>query len=64
MPYYLIKNENGFESIVREGPMSVVKKEMDQLEKNAKQNDDPIKYYMIKKEDWTPECPLIPVDLS
>lgn len=64
MPYYLIKNENGFESVVREGPMSVVKQEMDQLEIKAKQNNKPIKYHILKKEDWTPECPLIPVDLS
>lgn len=63
MTYYLIKNENGFENIVKEGEICIVKKEMKKLEKQSSISTK-IKYYIIQKEDWCPECPLIPVDLS
>ena len=61
--YYLIKNENGFETIIGEGPIHIVKKEMEKLKRQC-QGLSEIKYFILQKEDWDPECPLIPVDFS
>ena len=62
--YYLIKNENGFETIVKEGPKYIVEKEMKKLKGQQYHGFGEIKYFILQKEDWDPVCPLIPVDFS
>ncbi|MGB9629329.1 MAG: hypothetical protein ACPL6D_11770 [Thermodesulfobacteriota bacterium] len=63
--FYLIKNNNGFEEIIKSGG----KKELENLKSSLIKNKSDseisghISYYIVTKEEWDLEnCPLYPVD--
>jgi len=61
MIYYLVKNENGFEHIMKEGSKIILEKDMDRFKKRKNKK---IKYYILEENEWCLSCPLIPVDYS